>query len=84
MIPSLWAALRARMARRPPAETCRAKLLVVVEGKHDVEFLRRVSRILHGDDARSPDLSELERQGVVVFVPSAAATFWAGPIGWPV
>jgi len=78
MIPSFWAALRAGMARRPPAETYRAKLLVVVEGKHDVEFLRRVSRTLHGDDPRSPDLSELELRGAVVFVP-----FGGGDIlGW--
>ncbi|HEV7226422.1 MAG TPA: ATP-dependent endonuclease [Pirellulales bacterium] len=78
MIPSLWAALRASVSRRPPPAACRDKLLVVVEGKHDVEFLRRVSRILHADDAHLPDLSELEQRGRLVFVP-----FGGGDIlGW--
>jgi hypothetical protein len=38
--------MRASMARRPPT-ACRDKLLVVVEGKYDFGFLRRVSRVLH-------------------------------------
>jgi hypothetical protein len=78
MISSLWAVLRASMARRPPPAACRDKLLVVVEGKHDVEVLRRMSRSLHADDAHLPDLSELEQRGRLVFVP-----FGGGDIlGW--
>jgi hypothetical protein len=40
------------LARRPqPTTRSRAKLLVVVEGRHDVVFLRTLSRILHAADA---------------------------------
>lgn len=78
MILSLWAALRAYLARTPPSAVRHDKLLVVVEGKHDVEFLKRISRILHRDEARLPDLSELEGSGRLVFVP-----FGGGDIfGW--
>ncbi|MEO8493900.1 MAG: ATP-dependent endonuclease [Planctomycetota bacterium] len=50
-----------------PATTRR--LLFVVEGVNDVEFLRRMSRMLHRSDASLPDLGLLERQGQVVFLP---------------
>jgi hypothetical protein len=66
---SYWAKLRARAARQPPRSAAPAKLLVVVEGKHDIEFLRRISRTLHDDDPRLPALSELEWCGRLVFVP---------------
>ncbi|HVC96462.1 MAG TPA: ATP-dependent endonuclease [Pirellulales bacterium] len=45
------------------------KLLVVVEGQHDVTFLRGISRILHADDPMLPDLGKLERVGVLVILP---------------
>jgi len=45
------------------------KLLVVVEGQHDVTFLRGISRILHADDATMPDLGELDRAGAIVMLP---------------
>jgi hypothetical protein len=45
------------------------KLLVVVEGQHDVTFLRAISRILHADDPALPDLGKLERAGVLVMLP---------------
>ena len=45
------------------------KLLVVVEGQHDVTFLRGISRILHVADATLPDLGELERAGMLVMLP---------------
>ncbi len=44
-------------------------VLVFVEGGNDVEFLRRISGILHSADAALPDLSSLERRGELVFVP---------------
>ncbi len=69
MIRSFWAALRAYQARRPPEADSAVRLLLVVEGKHDIEFLRRISRTLHDDNARLPDLSELERCGRLTFVP---------------
>jgi hypothetical protein len=78
MVLSLWAALRATLTRTPPSAARYDKLLVVVEGKHDVEFLKRISRILHVREGRLPDLSELESSGRLVFVP-----FGGGDIfGW--
>ena len=47
-----------------------ARLLVVVEGPNDIEFLRRISTILHRDDSRIPDLADMERRLALVFVPS--------------
>jgi hypothetical protein len=45
------------------------RLLVVVEGTHDVEFLRRISAMLHAVEPNLPDLADLERRGKLVFVP---------------
>jgi hypothetical protein len=45
------------------------KLLVVVEGVHDIEFLRRISGMLHAHEPRLPDLRALEHRGALVFVP---------------
>lgn len=45
------------------------RLLVLVEGTHDVEFLRRTSTMLHAVEPSLPDLAELERRGTLVFVP---------------
>ena len=55
-----------RRSRRSPAV---AKLIVVVEGRHDVEFLRRISKILHVADRTLLDLGELERAGELIFLP---------------
>jgi hypothetical protein len=44
-------------------------LIFVVEGVNDVAFLRRISRILHRNDASLPDLGTLERAGLIVFLP---------------
>jgi hypothetical protein len=78
MLFSSWAAWRAWVARKPSTVLACPKLLVVVEGKHDVDFLKCVSRTLHADDSRLPDLGDLEGRGRVVFVP-----FGGGDIlGW--
>ena len=45
------------------------KLLVIVEGQHDLAFLRIISRTLHTDDPMLPDLGKLERAGAMVMVP---------------
>jgi hypothetical protein len=45
------------------------KLLIVVEGQHDMAFLRGVSKILHSADSRLPDLDELDRMGAIVILP---------------
>ena len=44
-------------------------LLLVVEGQHDVEFLRRLSATLSRDDPSLPDLGTWEREGRLVFIP---------------
>lgn len=55
-----------RRSRRSPAL---ARLIVVVEGRHDVEFLRRISKMLHAADRTLPDLGERERAGELIFLP---------------
>jgi hypothetical protein len=44
-------------------------LLLIVEGRHDVEFLRRLSARLSRDDASLPDLGAWERDGRLIFIP---------------
>ncbi|MCE9553850.1 MAG: ATP-dependent endonuclease [Planctomycetes bacterium] len=45
------------------------QVLVVVEGVNDVEFLRRISRIVHAANATLPDLGALELEGRLIFLP---------------
>ena len=47
----------------------RANLLVVLEGKHDIEFIKRISTTLQIHDRRLPDLARMELEGALVFVP---------------
>lgn len=54
-------------SRVPPGS--RTRLLVVVEGRHDVAFLRTLSCILHAADSSIPDLAALEASGELVFLP---------------
>lgn len=44
-------------------------LLFVVEGTNDIEFLRRVSLLLHADDGSLPNLAEMEQRGELIFIP---------------
>jgi len=78
---SFCARLRARLLRlvglattwKGPSKT---KLLLVVEGPHDIEFLKRASAILRGHNSRIPDLAALERQGRLVFIPFGGGDLW--------
>ncbi len=45
------------------------RIFLVVEGVNDIQFLRRISAILHIDDPHMPDLSAMERHGELIFVP---------------
>lgn len=47
-----------------------SKLLIIVEGQHDVAFLKQISTVLHEQDQNLPHLSELESAGQVLFVPT--------------
>ncbi len=57
-------------AHLPVTQICDSvRLLLVVEGVNDIEFLRRISLMLHEDDSRLPNLAEMERHGELIFVP---------------
>ena len=45
------------------------KAFLGVEGKHDINFLRTISNLLHKEDTDVPDLGEEEDAGRLVFVP---------------
>ncbi len=64
------------------------RILVVVEGTNDIEFLRRISQILHTHDNKLPDLDEMEQRGALIFVPFggghvSAWTHRLAPLGKP-
>jgi len=64
------------------------RVLFVVEGTNDIEFLRRLSLILHADDRSLPQLAEMEQRGELIFVPFggghvAAWTHRLAPLGKP-
>ena len=78
----LWQRVRSCLTGRPvmPTSLCdatweygsareRAKILVVVEGPNDIEFLRRISTILHAEQPQLPNLEAIERRGGLIFVP---------------
>ena len=44
------------------------RAVVVVEGIHDAEFLKRISHTLSRTDADVPDLGQLETAGLIAFV----------------
>jgi hypothetical protein len=58
------------------------KLLVLVEGQHDVTFLRSISCVLHADDGMVSDLGELERAGKIVMLPVSGGDILSWPPGW--
>jgi len=62
-------------------------VIVVVEGKNDICFLKHVSRLLHGTNAALPNLAAWEEAGRLLFVPCGGALDnWAdrlGPLGLP-
>jgi hypothetical protein len=49
---------------------------MVVEGRNGIEFLRRISAVLHATAPNVPDLNLLERRGQVVFVPTGGGPLW--------
>jgi hypothetical protein len=59
-----------RVTQRSTSAAKNHPVLVVVEGRNDIEFLRRISAILRTSDSSLPDVAQLERSGRIVFVPS--------------
>lgn len=51
------------------------QLLVVVEGRHDIEFLKRISLLWASQMAGLADLSQLEDSGQLIFVPAGGGDF---------
>ena len=45
------------------------RIFLVVEGANDIQFLRRISAILHIDNPHMPDLLGMEHRGELIFVP---------------
>jgi predicted ATPase len=45
------------------------RVFLGVEGKWDIEFLKRLSKILHANDETVPDLTAAEASGALVFIP---------------
>ncbi|RYD74366.1 MAG: hypothetical protein EOP84_20025, partial [Verrucomicrobiaceae bacterium] len=55
------------------------KVFVGVEGKWDIEFLKRISKLLHQSDRTIPDLEAHEDTGSLVFIPLGGSSMelWA-------
>lgn len=59
------------------------KVFVVVEGVHDIAFLKGLSRMFRGHGQDVPDLDALEISGELVFVPAGGAdnlAYWASKL----
>lgn len=52
-----------------PGKLCRPRLLIVLEGLNDCEFLRRLATVLRQEGEPVPDLARLEQQGAVILLP---------------
>ncbi len=55
------------------------RVFLGVEGKWDIEFLKRISRLLHQSDATIPNLEAHESKGALVFIPLGGSSMelWA-------
>ena len=84
-VPQLLRSLAAFL--RPPLPRTTTQVLVVVEGPNDIEFLRRISTILHREDPHIPDLADMERKdawslcllAALTYRPASALPAWACP-----
>lgn len=66
----------------------RGPLLFVVEGIHDIHYLRRISRMLHATNGELPDLASWEAARRLVFIPFGGGDVfeWTdrlAPVGLP-
>ncbi len=63
---------------RRPSTGASLRVLVVVEGPNDIEFLRRISAVLCAADPAMPDLAGLEQRKELAFVPFGGGD----PLAW--
>src|SRR5882724_9081974 len=69
LLNSLTDCRRAELKQSRSPAAANAGVLFLVEGLNDIEFMRRISRILHVNNADLPDLADLENSGCLIFVP---------------
>lgn len=50
-------------------------VLIVVEGQHDLHFLKSISAMLHRHDPLLPDLTDLEARKQIVMLPTGGSHF---------
>ena len=84
----LWRSSRLGTIDPRSASRDNLRLLAVVEGVHDIAFLRAVSVMLHAHEPGLPDLGAMEHRGEVVFVPFGGVdlklwTHRLAPLGKP-
>jgi hypothetical protein len=63
-----------RLGGRSSVDHSNLRLILVVEGMHDVEFLKRISRVLAQADSSVPDLGQWEAEGTVALVANNGAS----------
>jgi hypothetical protein len=89
-----WLANRSSLPRLSKASFCPSgpaplpQVFVMVEGPNDIEFLHRMSTLLHAAETELPDLAMMERQGKLIVVPVGGGeaqlwTFRLAGIGVP-
>lgn len=56
------------------------KLFIGVEGVNDINFLKKIGRILRLQDSNLPDLDSLDKKGEIVFIPCGGSNLdlWVG------
>ena len=61
----------------------RPVLIVVMEGTHDLEFLRHIARVLHAAEGEIPDIGELTERGELLLLPARGSPLapWATRAG---
>ena len=60
------------------------RIFVVVGGRNDVEFLRRLATMLHAADSSLPDLAAMEQRRELLFVPCGGgdSRSWTYRLAW--
>ena len=73
-----WLRPKRRICRRPVTVERPVRVLVLVEGLHDAEFLKRISLVLQDADPTIPNLvHQMERMKELIFIPTSG-----NPAGW--